>query len=406
MIASADRPMRVVMFCHSLVSDWNHGNAHFLRGVVHELRQRGVDVAVYEPENGWSRRRLVEGHGTGPIEAFEEVYGGLTSFFYDADTLDLDAALEGADLVIVHEWNDPQLISRLGRHRRRHDSYRLLFHDTHHRAATEPAAMEAIDLSGFDGVLAFGEVIRRIYLERGWCDRAWIWHEAADTRVFRPLDGEPEVGELVWIGNWGDDERSAELHEFLLRPVRDLGLSATVHGVRYPPEAIAALAEAGVGYAGWLANFNVPWAFARHRVTVHVPRRPYASALPGIPTIRPFEALACGIPLVSSPWDDVEGLFTPGEDFLVARDGAEMKEHLRAVLNDEDLARELAQNGRRTILERHTCGHRVDELLEIARELGRPGTATVGRRRSFRERTDVARSVVARSKRTGEAGNS
>ena len=39
--------------------------------------------------------------------------------------------------------------------------------------------------------------------------------------------------------------------------------------------------------------------FARYRVTVHVPRRPYVAALPGIPTIRPFEALACGIPLVS-----------------------------------------------------------------------------------------------------------
>ena len=55
----------------------------------------------------------------------------------------------------------------------------------------------------------------------------------------------------------------------------------------------------------------------RHRVTVHVPRRPYAQALPGIPTIRVFEALACGIPLVSAPWDDVEGLFRPGEDFLI-----------------------------------------------------------------------------------------
>jgi spore maturation protein CgeB len=40
--------------------------------------------------------------------------------------------------------------------------------------------------------------------------------------------------------------------------------------------------------------------------------------LPGIPTIRVFEALACGIPLVSAPWDDSEHLFRPGEDFLVA----------------------------------------------------------------------------------------
>jgi spore maturation protein CgeB len=98
---------------------------------------------------------------------------------------------------------------------------------------------------------------------------------------------------------------------------------------------------------------------------VHVPRRPYVAALPGIPTIRVFEALACGIPLVSAPWTDAEGLFTPGEDFLVARNGAEMQKHLRAVLHDPELAARLRDQGRRTVLARHTCAHRVDELLKI-----------------------------------------
>ena len=89
------------------------------------------------------------------------------------------------------------------------------------------------------------------------------------------------------------------MSEFLIEPVRDLGLSARVHGVRYPPEGRAALAAAGIDYAGYLPNFRAPQAFAAARVTVHIPRRPYATALPGIPTIRVFEALACGIPLVS-----------------------------------------------------------------------------------------------------------
>jgi len=111
-------------------------------------------------------------------------------------------------------------------------------------------------------------------------------------------------------------------------------------------------------------------------VTVHVPRRPYVQALPGIPTIRVFEALACGIPLVSAPWDDCEGLFEPGSDFLVARDGAEMREHLRAVLNEPQLARSLAEHGRKTILARHTCAHRVDELLDIYAELV-PGSSVI-----------------------------
>ena len=73
---------------------------------------------------------------------------------------------------------------------------------------------------------------------------------------------------------------------------------------------------------------------------------------------------------MSAPWDDVEGLFTVGDDYLLARDGDEMRLLLDRVLADADLARHLVQHGRRTIVERHTCGHRVDELLAIATELG------------------------------------
>jgi spore maturation protein CgeB len=381
--------VNVALFYHSLVSDWNHGNAHFLRGVAGELRARGAVVTVYEPCDGWSRRNLEADHGSEPLAAFARAYPGLTSVAYDPARLivDLDAMLDGVDLVLVHEWNEAGVVAEIGRHRRRTRGYRLLFHDTHHRAVTDRAAMGAYDLSGYDGVLAFGDVLRGIYLREGWAPRAWTWHEAADTRVFRPAAGaagggdgaegaDPAgedvgpPGDLVWIGNWGDDERSEELHEFLLEPVRALGLRARVHGVRYPRHARAALEAAGIAYGGWLPNHRVPAAFARHRVTVHVPRRPYVRALPGIPTIRPFEALACGIPLVCSPWEDAEGLFAPGRDYLVARDGAEMRRHLRAILTDPDLARDLAAHGRRTVLARHTCAHRVDELVAIAAELG------------------------------------
>jgi spore maturation protein CgeB len=180
----------------------------------------------------------------------------------------------------------------------------------------------------------------------------------------------------VWVGNWGDEERTAELHEFLLEPVKALGLRARIHGVRYPQHALDALRDAGIAYGNWLPNYEAPQLFARYGVTVHVPRRPYVQALPGIPTIRVFEALACGIPLVSAPWDDVEGLFEPGTDFLVARDGGQMKRHLHAVLHDSDLARELSDHGLRTVLSRHTCAHRVDELLGIYAELAPPQART------------------------------
>lgn len=362
--------MRIVFFVHSLLSDWNHGNAHFLRGVAAELQSRGHDVRIYEPRNAWSLKNLLaEPDGDVALDGFRAAYPTLDSTRYDLAVLDLDEVLEGAGLVLVHEWNDHGLVRRIGEHHKNGGRYRLLFHDTHHRSVTARDEMAGYDLSGYDGVLAFGAMIRDLYLREGWAAHAWTWHEAADARLFHPIEGEPCDGDLVWIGNWGDEERTAELHEFLFGPVRALGLSGRIHGVRYPEEGRRALTEAGLHYAGWLPNFLVPRVFARYRVTVHVPRRPYAEALPGIPTIRPFEALACGIPLVSAPWEDTEGLFTAGRDYLVARNGHEMTEHLRNLLHDREMAREIAAAGRRTILDRHTCAHRVDQLLEIDREL-------------------------------------
>lgn len=357
--------MHIVMFYHSLLSDWNHGNAHFLRGVTSELLRRGHRVSVYEPAQGWSLQNLLASHGVAPVEAFHRAYPGLSAHLYEPAALDLDEALNEADLVLVHEWNDHALVERLGRHRQAHGGYRLLFHDTHHRAVSDHQAMARYALDGYDGVLAFGEVIRQIYLREGWARQAWTWHEAADVAVFKPWPAADQRQDLVWIGNWGDDERSHELHEFLLDPAAALGLRGSIHGVRYPQEACAAVAAAGLDYRGWLANFEAPKVFAAHRLTVHVPRRPYTHMLPGIPTIRPFEALACGIPLLSAPWSDEEGLFAAGRDYLLARNGRQMREHMRAVLSEPALASELATHGRATILGRHTCAHRVEQLLSI-----------------------------------------
>lgn len=356
--------MKIRLFYHSLVSDWNNGNAHFLRGVVRELMQRGHDVKVFEPRNGWSVQNLLCEHGDEPLTRFGRAYPGLKSMRYHLDELDLERALRGADVVIVHEWSDPGLVRSIGELRRRR-KFVLLFHDTHHRLVTQRDAMRAYDLENYDGVLAYGRVLAELYVKEKLARRVWAWHEAADTHMFKPLPDIEKEGDLVWVGNWGDDERTEELEEFLIKPVAALGLKAAVYGVRYPAEAQSKLAAAGIQYRGWLPNFEVPDAFARFRMTVHVPRRPYVEALPGIPTIRPFEALACGIPLVCSPWKDSEHLFTPGSDFLLAQDGRQMQRQLSALLRDGARRRRLSTQGLKTILARHTCAHRVDELLAI-----------------------------------------
>ena len=361
--------MRFVLYTHSLVSDWNHGNAHFLRGVLADLAARGHEVLALEPADGWSRANLVADQGCAAIDAFYEAFPRLPVRTYGPD-FDHAAALADADVVIVHEWTAPALVAEIGRLRRR-TAFTLAFHDTHHRAVSDAGAIGDLALQDYDIVLAFGESLRQRYLARGWASAVFTWHEAADTRLFRPPEvaDAPRDGDLIWIGNWGDGERAAELDTFLLGPARRLNLAGEVRGVRYPAAALAALAETHLAYRGWIANAEVPAAFARFKATIHVPRRPYAMSLPGIPTIRMFEALACGIPLVSAPWNDAEGLFRDG-DYLKARDGDEMARHLETLRSDPAAARAIAANGLEAIHRRHTCAHRVDQLLDILRRRG------------------------------------
>jgi spore maturation protein CgeB len=369
--------MKAVFFYHAFTSCWNNGNAHFLRGVTRELARLGHQVIVCEPDDGWSRINALHDGGETILHEAERLLRFIELRRYRAsDDPDqfLDEALDGAELVIVHEWNPPELVGSLGRRRASGAKFKLLFHDTHHRAVTAHDQLAGTDLEGYDGVLAFGEVLREIYVKRGWARRAFTWHEAADVELYQPMPDVEKQYDIVWIGNWGDDERSAELAEFLIGPAKQLKLAGRVYGVRYPPEALQAVEASGLNYGGWLPNHRAPRAFAQARAAIHVPRGPYARQLPGIPTIRMFEALACGIPLISAPWLDDEHLFPPG-CYLEASCGQTMKAALAAVLHDRELAASLAQRGLRTILDRHTCRHRVQELLAIIAGLDRFGPA-------------------------------
>ncbi|GAC1477855.1 MAG: hypothetical protein NVS2B11_00910 [Acetobacteraceae bacterium] len=207
--------MRLVYFTHSLASCWNHGNAHFLRGVLRDLVHRGHQVIAYEPAGAWSRENLLQDGGPEADAAWQSAYPELASTVYGGDA-DLAALTDGADAVIVHEWNDVALVARLGALRRAGMRATLLFHDTHHRAVSDPAAMRAYDLDAYDGVLAFGQTLADVYRGWGWGGRVFVWHEAADTRLFHPPATEGPRAGAVWIGNWGDGERTEELEAFLL----------------------------------------------------------------------------------------------------------------------------------------------------------------------------------------------
>ena len=361
-------------FAHSWISDWNHGNAHFLRGLTRELIKCGHEVRCYEGRDGWSMMNLAREAKNAVADAlvsFRRAFPELDVRFYSVDAeLNhfLARELQDADVVVIHEWNSPSVVSsilslksKLG--------FRALFHDTHHRAYTSPHEILRFPLDQLDGVLAFGEAIRQIYSDGFGVKRTWTFHEGADTAHFfpRPVHQDTDV---VWIGNWGDEERAQELEEFLVNPAAALrGYRFAVHGVRYPSSALIRLAQSGIEFRGYLPNLRSPETYVRSKISLHVPRRVYANGLSGVPTIRVFEALAAGVPLVCSPWTDSENLFRAGEDYVLVPDTAAMIAELKHLLEDDKARQQLAANGAKTIRARHTCGHRAEQLVEICHEL-------------------------------------
>ena len=363
------------IFAHSWVSDWNHGNAHFLRGLAGELVRMGHEVRCYEPVGSWSLTNLQqEGEvAKQAIEQFHHEFPELDVRFYQQDPslrAFLADELRDAEIVLVHEWNDPQLAEAIVSFKDQF-KFRALFHDTHHRAYTNAQEILRFPLQRFDGVLAFGDPIRKIYTEGLGVRRAWTFHEAADTTHFQPLERTRDF-DLLWIGNWGDEERTQELKEFFIAPVSQLpDCRAVAYGVRYPEEGRCSLAAAGIQYRGYLPSLMAAEVYARSALSLHVPRRQYTNGLSGIPTIRVFEALACGATLVCAPWQDVEQLFRPGEDYVLVNSGAEMKATLRELLQDDAARRQIGASGRQTILQRHTCACRAQQLLAIFEDLNR-----------------------------------
>ncbi len=264
---SMSRKFRIAYLSHTLRSDWNNGNAHFLRGLLDNLRLLGHHVTAFEPEQEWSIVNLrQEPHGQESLEQFAQLYPHLRIQLYPAADVAEPAfwrdRLRGFDVVILHEWNPPALAHTLLNLRDEPASslrFKLLFHDTHHRASSSPEAIRSFGTDRFDGVLAFGEALRSIYRERFNIAKVWTLHEAADTRLFRPLPATPRKQEVVWIGNWGDNERSAEIREYLLTPAAQLPqYRFTIHGVRYPEDGLQALQQAGVTYSGYLPNLHAP----------------------------------------------------------------------------------------------------------------------------------------------------
>jgi spore maturation protein CgeB len=352
--------VRVAFFGSSLVSAYWNGACTYYRGIVRALHDRGHRVAFYEPDAferqahrdiedpDWAEVVVYEPGGERAVrELVAEAAAGADVVVKASGVGVGDALLEAA----VAELDGPQL---------------RLFWDVD--APATLASLEADEgdrlrelLGSFDLVLTYGggqPVVDR-YLGLG--ARACVpVYNALDPATHRPEPPRPELRcDLAFLGNRLPD-REARVEEFFFGPVEAL------------PERTFLLGGSGwEDRASGLANLrllgHVPPgdhnALNRSAAAVLNVSRESMAANGWSPATRVFEAAGAGACLISDAWEGIEDFLAPGEEVLVARDGAEVAELLEGL--DPGRAREIGDAARERVLAEHTYDRRAEQVERI-----------------------------------------
>ena len=327
--------MRIVYFSHSLASCWNHGNAHFLRGVLRELIARGHEVAAFEPAGGWSLReppRATTARRASPPSA--RAYPELVAARYDADARPRRGARR-------RRPRDRARVER-ARARRRARPARAGAAAASRSCSTTPTTARSATRRR-SRALRPRRLRRRARLRRGararstrrwgWGERVWIWHEAADTRAV-PSACRRGAARAAWSGSATGATTSAapSCESFLLEP------GAAARAARSTSTACAIPSRRCAALRGARRRATAAGCPTRGAGGLRAPPRDRPRAAPALrrgaarhPDHPRLRGAGLRHPAVSAPWRDAEGLFRPGDDFLVARDGAEMARHLAAL---------------------------------------------------------------------------
>ncbi|HEX2492415.1 MAG TPA: glycosyltransferase, partial [Steroidobacter sp.] len=238
--------------------------------------------------------------------------------------------------------------------------------------------LRADQIPQFDLILSFtgGPTLRRLEREYG-ARRAAALYCSVDPEDYRPQGVAQDV-DLGYMGTYSAD-RQPRLHALLNEPARVLpSRSFLIVGAQYPsrlewPRNVRRIAH--------LAPARHALFYSRQRYTLNITREDMRLAGYS-PSVRLFEAAACGAPIISDEWAGIEEVLTPGEEVLIARSGSDVVEYL-AALSETERAR-VAHAARERVCARHSGAHRATELLELlgdARLAGRRrcSSAAVGR---------------------------
>lgn len=375
--------LRIVFLGLSITSSWGNGHATTYRALMRALCRRGHEVLFLEREVPWYRdhRDLPQ-----PPFGMTRLYGGL------GELRDCwSRALHDADLVIVGSYvPDGIAVAELALSVA---AGLVAFYDidtpvTLAALAADSCEYLAADLIPcFDLYLSFtgGPTLRRIERRYGArAARALYCSVDPDCHYPHAVAAEWDLG---YLGTYSAD-RQPTLDRLMCAPARRWREGRfAVAGSLYPSE---------LAWPGNLARIEHvdpsrhAMFFARQRFTLNVTRADMISCGYS-PSVRLFEAAACGVPIISDWWPGLDEFFWPRRDILVARGADDVLSYLRELPEEERLR--LARHGRERVLACHTADHRAASLeayVEEAREMRRRTVAGANRRAARGLRTAVA----------------
>jgi spore maturation protein CgeB len=344
--------VRIVVCGLSITSSWGNGHATNYRALVRELDARGHDVLFLERDVPWyaSQRDLPE-----PPWGRTVLYDSLDGLRdFAPEVRDADLVVVGSyvpDGVDVGHWvcdtargvkafydiDTPVTLAKLDR-----GDHEYL----------EPALIPRFDLYlSFTG----GPILERIERELG-SPRARAFYCLVDPDAYAVPEGVAPRWDLGYLGTYSDD-RQPPLEELLLEPARrERSMRFAVAGPQYP-EHIAW--PANVERIEHVPPADHPAFYAAQRFTLNVTRADMRRA-GWSPSVRLFEAAACGVPVISDRWLGLTDLFEEGSEILLADSADDVLRHLATVTDDE--RRAIGARARARVLAEHTAQRRAEQL--------------------------------------------
>ncbi len=350
--------MRIIFLGLTITSSWGNGHATTYRGLVRELCARGHDVLFLEHDKPWyaDHRDLPN-----PPYGRTALYDGLDDLRqrFAGDVRDADAVIVGSyvpDGVAVGDW----VVTTAGGVRAFYDIDTPVTLAKLVRGDAEYLSRDLIPR--YDLYLSFtgGPTLDRLEREFG-SPRARPLYCSVDPALYYPEDVHPGW-DLGYLGTYSDD-RQPTMDRLLLEPSRrwDAG-RFVVAGPQYPDT----IEWGRVDRVAHLPPAEHRAFYSRQRFTLNVTRADMIAAGYS-PSVRLFEAAACGTPIISDAWDGFDGFFRPGEEALIARSADDVLGYLRNI--DDATRRSIGQRGRERVLAAHTAAHRAAELASHLLEL-------------------------------------